>query len=727
MWFVHEGVGFDKPLLIFGPDNKLVSHIGQYVSIDSRPVSCTRGALKQVLTLFKSYLRSANPAEHESKIIDPILCMNVVCPPCSYDANIEPAKDDVLFTDVDNFLRGVECFFKKTYGELSTIFTERTESKEQKPKQQGFDLLLSRRPRQLAENTVAETVTMTTNADGEPLEVPLPGQRLQPKGYTHQTRTSPLDTPETLRLVQAKLAGPTLRSANDSNGFSDLRNANIPCPREESTWRSNMYNVEFDNEEHDPVAEEPMHVLAENTEEEEDTLRDVQVSNPWTIAKVNAPIRRAQPDQSITGVACLNGQLLTPARQKGDIRQNDDTPSHGFGLVTGENLAFLPTPHRSQVRESSSGEEHSPDRFTFSLKAWGPGNRDVRVNPQDESIMARPGDGALDGWVRRSRPDLDNPTSARSLPAGTSLKDISEISRRQRKQPHKRQLHQTGVNQPFKSPVNDPHRVWFDTGSPRTLSRSRKPRPQNDLDNAAATAQIRDTSEDEEYVSAENPGRPTPASTMHPDLVITMDYEARKQAAMQKRREALLYNPAMVEDVANNDQVTASLPVTTSPHKNRYNKAVATLNPDKAIADIAVSNFPDGDPRAYLLRLQQSEDADRGGGLGVSGGKLKRCKTTLLPLETVPANETVHDLILNVHTSQRDLHDHVKTLVDCDDYIRSGIITRGYPCTAEDISACEVQVHRLLLENFRTESAEMLNMELDLGAILQNRETYLNG
>ena len=46
----------------------------------------------------------------------------MVCPTGSYDANVEPAKDDVLFTDPEKFLEVVEAFFKSVYGQLDSCF-----------------------------------------------------------------------------------------------------------------------------------------------------------------------------------------------------------------------------------------------------------------------------------------------------------------------------------------------------------------------------------------------------------------------------------------------------------------------------------------------------------------------------------------------------------------------------------------------------------------------------
>ena len=707
---------------MFGPDIKTVSHTGQYVSIDSRPVSCTRGALKQVITMFKSYLRCANFTEQDSKIIDPILCMNVICPRGSYDANVEPAKDDVLFTDVDGFLHTVECFFEEMYGKLSTNFSESTEPKDRKSKQQGFDLLLSRKHCQLPGSAVAETPAVASDADGEPLDGHLPRESLQSNGHIHQTYTDFLGTADVRKVVQDNSS---LGSVNNNKDMDDKEHVNVPRPRDDHAWRPNMYNVESDSEDCDSLAQESLHLLATNEDEEVDALHNVHISNPWTIAKVNAPIRRAPLDQSITGVTCLNGQLLTPSHQKGDIEQNDGTARHNLGFSAGGTASFLPTQHWSQPRESSSGEEQSPDRLSFPVKAWGPGTRDVRINPRDQSTREMPGNRGLDNWVQKSRPAVDNFVSARSLPTGTPLSAIPEVLGKQRKQPRKHHLQQTGGHQPFRSPVNDPYRVWFDTGSPRKLNDPRKSRPRNDSSAAIAVADIRETSEDEDYVSAGKSQRPLVASAMHPDLAITMDYEARKQAAMQKRREALLQNPAMVEDGPNSGQAVASNPVTTSPHKNRYNKAIAALNPAKTAADRPAPTFADGDPRAYLLRLQQSEDIDQDGGLGLPRNKLKRRKTILLPLETVPPNETVHDLLFTVDLSQRALHDHMTKLASCDDYIRSGEITRAFVFIKEEIKVWEAQLQRLISGRFQGESGEMANITLDLGTIIQNHETNM--
>lgn len=75
---------------------------------------------------------------------DPFLYLHIICPSSSYDVNVEPAKDDVLFADTDFVIARLECFLKSIYGELKTP-TAACRPRAN-PKSEGFDLLLARKP-----------------------------------------------------------------------------------------------------------------------------------------------------------------------------------------------------------------------------------------------------------------------------------------------------------------------------------------------------------------------------------------------------------------------------------------------------------------------------------------------------------------------------------------------------------------------------------------------------
>ncbi|KAK5016598.1 hypothetical protein BJ546DRAFT_329035 [Cryomyces antarcticus] len=114
-WSILESAGFEVQAFLPKPDADCarISNIGHFLSIDSRPVSTTRGVLKQVITLFKENLRGVSPHLQNAK--DPFICINIVCPPESYDPNVEPAKDDVMFEDSSLVLAAAEKLFSTVY------------------------------------------------------------------------------------------------------------------------------------------------------------------------------------------------------------------------------------------------------------------------------------------------------------------------------------------------------------------------------------------------------------------------------------------------------------------------------------------------------------------------------------------------------------------------------------------------------------------------------------
>ncbi|KFY07416.1 hypothetical protein V492_07160 [Pseudogymnoascus sp. VKM F-4246] len=93
---------------------------GHYASVDSRPVSCTRGTLKKIMSSYKQHIRAFASKTGRESPKDPFICLRITCPIGSYDPNIEPAKDDVLFEDEDAILSATEKLFKSTYS-IDTI------------------------------------------------------------------------------------------------------------------------------------------------------------------------------------------------------------------------------------------------------------------------------------------------------------------------------------------------------------------------------------------------------------------------------------------------------------------------------------------------------------------------------------------------------------------------------------------------------------------------------
>lgn len=130
-------------------DISKINKSGQFISVDGRPLSAATGIGQEIAKLFKSYVR-ASVSKHAvtTSITDPFLCLQLSCPRGSYDVNIEPGKDDVLFDDRDLVISLVEDLFSEHYGPLenSRPKSPMKEKSCRAKKSDGFDIMLARRP-----------------------------------------------------------------------------------------------------------------------------------------------------------------------------------------------------------------------------------------------------------------------------------------------------------------------------------------------------------------------------------------------------------------------------------------------------------------------------------------------------------------------------------------------------------------------------------------------------
>ena len=208
-------------------DIPTINNVGQFLSVDSRPVSCARGTLKQIIGVFKSSLKAISAGREGEKTVDPFICMNIVCPIGSYDANIEPAKDDVLFTDAQYILHLAEIFFREVYGATKEADSKPSSTKTPASRSnQTFDLLLAKK-----HSNLEQTPTEPVGSDsGTPLQI------------DHAPTTSGLLEDQPLKIAQdtnCNLPSESQTALSDTMApHGDLaRNDQILA----STWNANMY------------------------------------------------------------------------------------------------------------------------------------------------------------------------------------------------------------------------------------------------------------------------------------------------------------------------------------------------------------------------------------------------------------------------------------------------------------------------------------------------------
>ncbi|KAI1734452.1 hypothetical protein F4680DRAFT_462422 [Xylaria scruposa] len=97
-----------------------------YFSVDGRPINAGRGIAKRLLNIYLEHLRSSKCSKD---ISDCFISLNMSCPPGSYDANIEPSKDNVLFSDEQVVLEAFRHLCDDIYNPITLHGTRKPHAK----------------------------------------------------------------------------------------------------------------------------------------------------------------------------------------------------------------------------------------------------------------------------------------------------------------------------------------------------------------------------------------------------------------------------------------------------------------------------------------------------------------------------------------------------------------------------------------------------------------------
>lgn len=273
-WHVLQSHSFELQAFCPTPEavSAKISNIGQLLSVDSRPMTTSRGTMKQIISLFKEKLKKSNASFDSIK--DPFLCLNIVCPTASYDPNIEPRKDDVLFDDSSKVIAAV-----------SELFTAIHPAQEREQREESVQ------PHQSQPKALHRPEAV--------VPPPSPQRPSAPKMQAPPAATVGEDFEEDIVLDDEEMS------------FLEQR-ARTPA------WRSNMY--ECDEEDLDLLANiERTPLTQESAVDPREAAREV---NPWAIAKMNAPVRRTPTNNDSSPVS--------PVQQSANERDNDSplTPTH---------------------------------------------------------------------------------------------------------------------------------------------------------------------------------------------------------------------------------------------------------------------------------------------------------------------------------------------------------------------------------------------------------------
>lgn len=357
-----------------------IANVGAFVSIDTRPVSNMRGTVKKMLSTFKTRLRKVNSPLAYVK--EPFIYVNVTCPPDSYDPNIEPAKDDVMFENEDVVLGTFDRLMRSYYSEDAAC-------------PEG-DII----PTSAQQSPISR-------AEKFPAQIQTPAQRDRDYAY--------------------ELHG---------------------LPR----WRSSMYGIDEDDMQI-IQDEQPLAV------EDEVCMRDLEVSNPWTIARMNAAVK--------TGRFSASTQLLSPAKTQHDVSPQSspilvETPRRNLPLdpLTPQSIEKLNCSSLLDEELMRSIQRAVP--FSSTRKMCGSDHMEGRVPLQNTSNLTQ----ANRYDYQTLETDSFQDEEINSTP---QISRIPMSSAPRRSQHRQRQAY---VNKPFVPPAANINDTWF--GQPMRGSGSQK-------------------------------------------------------------------------------------------------------------------------------------------------------------------------------------------------------------------------------------------------------------
>ncbi|KAL8294099.1 hypothetical protein RB597_008101 [Gaeumannomyces tritici] len=282
--------------LIPGPNADLAKiSKGSFLAVDSRPVSSARGTFKKIVSSFKRHLRHCTDMTSNTALKDPFIALNILCPTGSYDVNLEPAKDDVLFVDEQAILRACEMIFERAY-----------KAREPVGDRQGLAGRGGRETRDEVDLCSSEAFerAQTSTSKG-----------LHSGADRSETEDDPTPDKRHRKTIITTASDPGDRGRPQSIADSSERSRDSVAPstlqlvaRRALNWAVNMDADEI-NEDDSPAKETGSSTPPTEDDEASQYLEGV---NPWMLAKMNAATRRPHPSAPVVSGSHPSARLGPP-------------------------------------------------------------------------------------------------------------------------------------------------------------------------------------------------------------------------------------------------------------------------------------------------------------------------------------------------------------------------------------------------------------------------------
>ncbi|KAI0135216.1 hypothetical protein F4814DRAFT_444035 [Daldinia grandis] len=632
----------------------------RYFSVDSRPVTAKRGTMKKLLDIYVDHI-SLLPQQDTStaRPKDYFIRLNIKCPPGSYDANIEASKDDVVFSDEKLLLGGFKDLCKEVYKE-----TPPSDLYSQEPAKRSFissnrDDLVARKslPMGTQVGSISNRVKYFSSSAQAPI---LQSQQdlIAPRSPRALLKYT---GKHTHRPVSVGLVPNNTQIPPAQAGSTNTRNIQDKLSNTGfNRYRADM-SIDFNEYSHD----DPQNKLPHPTQAlptlqgklDPVTSSAPQDVNPWVIAKMNEPI---------------------PSR----IR-NEPAEKNSLQL-----LAFEPP--------------MTPDPPI--LRHIGAAPRDLDVPPSQQHLKSQ-------GPLRqlRSRVPGGPYRSPISSPSGIPLQDAMDgitIPTALKPRRHRNPLPWSPPSSTEESIIRKDRLTklrdeFIADGMKQTTisfqgargSRKRRLQEENSAINDQGSQGQEHQGEDWfQYVPIQ----------ANDDFGHELSLQKAPGVSEKKQRQTHV-----------NPEVAQSRPCVQS----RKHRAQDEVNSSKVNEPISTT-LASGDPRAYLLRRQKSMAAEE---RGIKPKKIRRLKSSLLPLENVPSYDQTHPLAIIEVLNPETLRISIKKYAMYDSYVMEGVVENGLEMSLEEGRNVEKRLKSAFLKQMGAANGEDPVLEINICSFLKGK------
>ncbi|OTB08692.1 hypothetical protein M426DRAFT_7418 [Hypoxylon sp. CI-4A] len=616
----------------------------RHFSVDGRPVTGKRGTMKKLSSIYSEHIcaffQRINPG---AMLKDCFLRLNVRCPPGSYDANVEPSKDDILFSDEKIVLDGFKDLCREVY-KAPTSDNPDTHL----PTEADLELEM--------DNDIGAHEPVTDTIDHLDSLAQARSQAKPRSMITaHPQRDQPLEEPQTINQDASYLPSADFALINShALTFRNTPPSSIQKPIDKSQNLGYKVDMSTDLNEYSHDHPRMKHLKSTQTlsdpQEEADiielaTLEDV---NPWVIAKMNAPKR------NIGEQATHNTNY--PSATKSPIFEPPMTPDPPILRPTGVAPRDLDVPPSQRSLHSQDGA------YQFRPRVPGGPYRSPMPSPYGKLSQEPMGRAAIPASQKRYLQRNNLPWTP-----PLSREGISPINNRP-----------VGVEHEMGSGGMKQTTISFN--GPRGNPNKRRPQEDsNDLDGQDMRYNATQRTPD---VGRQNFNYPPPNEQR------LLRSHTRLQASRGRPYSPLHVDHAQAE-----------------PSTSQIEEPIKTT-------------LPGDDPRAYLLRRQKSMAAAETTG---RIKKIRRLKSSLLPLENTPPDGQMHFLLVVKTLTSEALRTSIQQNARYDRFIERGAIKHGLQMSLEMGQAIGERLKSLFREYNDMDGDTEAELEIDFCSLLKGK------